>query len=322
MIEQHKATIPQRILALDAIFVETPAYQKLQQEFDRLLAHRRTQVASGMVVEMRAIALIGASGSGKTTHVERLIQTTPDLRQPKAGEDLCDVIVVRVPSPATLKSVGRAVLEALGRPLKRERTADAIWEMVRNFLRERKVLFVLLDEAQDIARHQTPKEMQAVINTLKSLMQNKDWPVGLILSGMSSLRAMLNFDPQLARRVFPIELPRLSPVGDVEQVQDMIAFYADAAGYVGPSGPAVVDLASRLIHAADREFGLAIEITIDSLEEAMRSGGTDISHDHFTAAFARRSGCIYGLNPFVADDYERIDVRKLLGDDDDGERDQ
>lgn len=38
-----------------------------------------------------------------------------------------------------------------------------------------------------------------------------------------------------------------------------------------------------------------------------------LDHGHFTAAFARRSGCIAGLNPFIIDEFERIDVRKLLG---------
>lgn len=120
--------------------------------------------------EARAIALIGASGSGKSTLAARLFRNTPGLVLASDGQERCDVITLIIPSPATLKSVGRAILEALGRPLKRERTADAIWELVRGFLRARQVLFLHLDEAQDIARHQTPKEIQAVINTLKSLM--------------------------------------------------------------------------------------------------------------------------------------------------------
>lgn len=77
---------------------------------------------------------------------------------------------------------------------------------------------------------------------------------------MPAQRDMLNQDTQLARRVIPIELPRLSQFNDIAAVRDMIAFYADAAELAWPDSPAAIDTAARLIHAADREFGLAIEV--------------------------------------------------------------
>lgn len=305
--------IAQRMLALRAHFAHHPVYEQLEGQFDRLLSNRRVEVDKGEVREARAIALIGASGSGKSTAIDRLLTKTPGLILPQEGQDHCDVVSLMVPSPATLKSVGRSILEALGRPLRRERTTDAIWELVRGFLKERKVLFLHLDEAQDIARHQTPKEMQSVINTLKSLMQSRSWPVGLILSGMPGLKDLLNYDPQLARRVFPLELPRLSPLGDIGEVRAVVGFYSAEVGIPWEPEATAADVAARLIHAADREFGLLIEMTIDGLEEALHSGASSLSVEHFAAAFSRRSGCIAGLNPFIADEYERIDVRKLLG---------
>lgn len=311
MIERPDA-IAQRILALRSVFSETEPFHALQAEFARQLGSRRAAIKAGRILPVKGIALIGASGSGKSTLVGRLLRVTPDLVLAKDRLGRCDVISLTVPSPATLKSVGRAILEALGYPLKRERTADAIWELVRGFLKERHVLFLHLDEAQDIARHQTPKEMQAVINTLKTMMQHPSWPVGLILSGMPALRDMLNFDPQLARRMIPIELPGLSPIGDIEPLTEMTAFYAQEGGLAPPDPPENADIAARLIQAADREFGLAIEITIDAVEEALRLGSSKPSRDHFAAAFARRSGCIDGLNPFIIGEYDRLDVRKLL----------
>lgn len=303
-----------RILELSAIFADTPTFSRLSEQFLRLLARRRAEIKTGMIGEARAIAMIGASGSGKSRLATRLFQTCPGLLLARDGQERCDVISIMIPSPTTLKSVGRAILEALGRPLMRERTSDAIWELVRGFLKERQVLFLHLDEAQDIAQHQTPKEKQAVINTLKTLMQNKEWPVGLILSGMPGLRDIMNHDPQLARRVYPIELPRLSAIGDIEAVSDMIAYYAEATDLSCPSDrQAIIDTSARLIHAADREFGLAIVLTIESIEEALRGRSPILGREQFAAAFTRKTDCIAGLNPFIADDYELIDVRKILG---------
>ena len=59
-----------------------------------------------------------------------------------------------------------------------------------------------------------------------------------------------------------------------------------------------------------------IEMIIASLEEAMNAGDEGLSRGHFTSMFRKRTGCADGLNVFVADDFERIDVRRLL---DDGE---
>lgn len=229
--------VPRRVIALRKTFVTTPTFTLLRTEFERLLALRQAEIAAGIVGEARSIAVIGASGSGKSTLVARLLSTTPGLVVDDA-DGRCDVISLRIPSPATLKSVGRAILEALGFPLKRERTADAIWEMVRAFLQERRVLFLHLDEAQDIAGHQTEREKQAVINTLKTLMQHRHWPVGLILSGMPSLQETLNMDGQLARRVTPIGIPRLSPLVDTPLVTHMLEFYTREAGVACPSGGA------------------------------------------------------------------------------------
>lgn len=304
--------VPQRVIALRKTFVTTPTFTLLRTEFERLLALRQAEIAAGIVGEARSIAVIGASGSGKSTLVARLLSTTPGLVVDGA-DGRCDVISLRIPSPATLKSVGRAILEALGFPLKRERTADAIWEMVRAFLRERQVLFLHLDEAQDIAGHQTEREKQAVINTLKTLMQHRHWPVGLILSGMPSLQQTLNMDGQLARRVTPIGIPRLSPLVDTPLVTHMLGFYTREAGVACPSGVPLEDLALRLVHAADREFGLLIEITIDALQVAMLAEAEALSTAHFATAFRRRAGCIDGLNPFVVEGYDRLEVRKLLG---------
>lgn len=110
--------VPQRVIALRKTFVTTPTFTLLRTEFERLLALRQAEIAAGIVGEARSIAVIGASGSGKSTLVARLLSTTPGVVVDGA-DGRCDVISLRIPSPATLKSVGRAILEALGFPLKR-----------------------------------------------------------------------------------------------------------------------------------------------------------------------------------------------------------
>lgn len=317
-MNEQQQILAEKVLKMRRAFARTESYSELRTKLEFALTYRRVALAAGVPMSPSAgnkatsFAVIGNSGSGKSTLIDRVLRTTPGLTLAEHGQPTCDVISLIVPSPATLKSLGRAILTSLGYPLQRERTSDAIWELVRAHLRERRVLFLHLDEAQDIARHQTPKEMQAVINTLKTLMEHRDWQVGLILSGMPSLRDMLNFDRQLSRRVAPIELRRLTPEEDSEEVVDLLSFYADIAGLQAPAAEAAQHIARRLIHAADREFGLAADMIVDGLTEALSSGASELNLSHFAAAFAARSGCIPAFNPFIADDYERLDVRTLL----------
>lgn len=313
MTDHSNDNIPQRILALRSMFSKNRTYRDFEERFRYLLDHRRAELEAGIVAEARCIALIGASGSGKTTAAEYLFRSQPDLVLHDPDGPRLDLASLQVPSPATLKFVGQTALATLGLELQRDKAAQIIWSMVKAHLEARQTLFMHFDEAQDLIRHQTPKELNAVVSTLKSLLQHKSWPVGLILTGTAELKTLINHDPQLARRVYPIEFARLNVLLDSDRILKILKRYADAAGVALSDGLLTPDMAARLAHAADREFGLMIEMIIAALEEAIEAEATELGMGHFTAMFRKRTGCVDGLNVFVVDDFERIEVRRLLG---------
>lgn len=317
MTDHTSNDIPQRILALRRMFSRNRTYRAFESRFRYLLDRRRAELAAGIVAEARCIALIGASGSGKTRAAEHLFATQPDLVLHDPDTARLDVASFQVPSPATLKFVGQMCLAALGLELQRDKSAQIIWAMVKGHLGDRQTLFLHFDEAQDLSRHQTPKELNAVVSTLKSLLQHKSWPVGLILTGTNDLKAVINHDEQLARRVYPIEFARLNAMLDGDRILKTLRRYTNAAELTPSPDVLTPEMAARLTHAADLEFGLLIEMIIAAIEEALNAGGMDLGTGHFAAMFHHRTGCIDGLNAFVAEDFERIEPRRLLdrGDD-------
>ncbi|MFT3810152.1 MAG: TniB family NTP-binding protein [Micropepsaceae bacterium] len=304
--------IDRNLARLRARFFAHRHYRKLQESFSALLNRRRADLELGNQNEARGIAVIGDSGSGKTTAVRRLFSTYPDLQKLQPGIEKAEAVSLSLPSPASVKFVGLACLNVLGYPLRRDRTSAIIWDLVHNNLRLRQTLVLHFDEAQDFYVNQNAREMQSMVNTLKALMQNPEWPVSIILTGMPQLRDLINMDPQLARRFTPVHFTKLDSAQDGAPIMKMVADYAQAAGLeMAPDlqGGAFV---RRLIHAAAEEFGLTVELLLFAIEIALRAKEPQLDHACFVQAFAHRSGCMPDFNPFLREGYSSINARLLL----------
>ena len=301
----------QHIAALRDHFVQHERFDPLENRFTLLAEKRMADIATGRAREAHGLALSGASGAGKSAAIMHLLQRARQRLDGARHEDLT-IISLRVPSPATLKLVGQSLLRALGFQISSERQAWYIWDLVRHHLRERRVLFVHLDEAQDLASRGTRHELNAVAAMLKTLMTDNDWPVGIILSGTTELEDILNHDPQLARRMQTIYFGPLSSIGHANDVLDLVEAYCERGALSIGRDVGAIELAERLIHAAANQFGLVIELTLAAIEQAYLGGASSLVRAHFARAYANRSGSDDAFNPFVVPDYHRIDARQVF----------
>lgn len=302
-----------RVRKMRSVRINTPEYFMIKRAFERLLQQRRIGSAAGDTGEAPGLAILGESGSGKTTTFRRVRNEAEKTMNLQPNE----VVSFTVQSPASIKGVGAAALDALGYPLRVNRTAFAIWQKVRDLLRENRTLILVVDEAQDIMRNQSKREMQDVVSTLKTLMQIEGWPISVILLGVPhlpnapGLLDLLHYDTQLARRLRPIEFSPLSEATFKKDASALISQYA-ALAEVPISGALFEDkFVDRLIFSGHQQLGVTLELVIEALEFAMRDGH-ELSRAHFREAYRDKTGAVDALNPFVTDDYRQVDPYKLL----------
>ncbi|MGZ3215101.1 ATP-binding protein [Paracoccus sp. T5] len=300
-----------RIALLRDHFIHHDRFGPLEDRFLLLIEKRLADCEAGRTGEAHGIALSGLSGTGKTSAMDQMMARVCKWLNNSGHEDFSNVSI-RVPSPATLKFVGQTLLRALGYQISSERQAWYIWDLVRHHLKERKILFVHLDEAQHLASRGTRHELNSVASMLKTLMTDPEWPVGIILSGTQELEDILNHDPQLARRMDTVHFESLSPVAHSNDVLDLVETYCCKAEL--EPGKDILELmhGERLIHAAANQFGLVIVLTLAAIEQAYLADAPLLTRAHFAKAYHLRTSCDDTFNPFIIPDFVRIDARQVF----------
>ncbi|MFC6741991.1 ATP-binding protein [Methylobacterium tardum] len=213
------------------------------------LPYSRTNRAEG-----RILVITGESGAGKSRRLMRTLRRHPALEgQDLAGPD-SPVVVVNVPSPCTLKLLGREVLHATGYPLERELLENLVWERVRRRLDRGNKLIVVFDEMQHITRKLNSDEINKVSDTIKNLINNLTWRVSIIVCGLPKVADFIHRDRQLERRAQFIHIDSLTMPGDNAVIAAMVTKLAAVADLIAEADIAT-NLAPRLIHAACNQWG-------------------------------------------------------------------
>ncbi|QIR85100.1 TniB family NTP-binding protein [Paracoccus sp. AK26] len=286
-------------------YLRTARDPELRRRVDKLLRTSEDglcrPVRMGPDGETRGIIVTGRAGEGKTTLIKRTLMTHPSL---KAGGEELPMLHVDVPSPATVKSLAIAILNASGYPeVSDRRQAWNLWNLVRHRLQLLGVRVLWLDEAQDVFRSGKPTEVSAIANTLKSLMKG-DGAVSVVLSGLETLSSFVRQDDQLSRRMSFYHLSSLDPDRDAEAVMGLLASKSHDAGLRLDASEA---LPLRLISACDGRFGLMIELVTEACELALEEGAGVLDAMIMADAWADRTDVMIHENHFLAADWKVLD---------------
>ncbi|UTH48863.1 TniB family NTP-binding protein [Loktanella salsilacus] len=268
---------------------------------------------SGERLEGQGLVVIGESGSGKSTEIDKALERF--LADGSALECGLEKLILQVAldGETTWKALGLQVLTKLGYPLATSRTEHEIWERVRSQLEGQGIWLLHIDECQHMFETLGEKETRKVINSIKTLMKHREWPVIVILSGIPDLLAKVNLDPQLRNLMTPYSLNRLDPRSDdLHEIDSVIYEMAEALG-LDISGIRTEETYLRICYGQEHLYGKIFKFIVNVFS-ALPSGETMVTVSHLAGQYECDTGCMPGHNVFLRADYESCNVQELMAD--------
>lgn len=282
-----------------------------------VMANRRADLPPGTLREGTAMVVYGPPRAGKSSLVERMLAGEPALA---TGEDgsVKPLVNIQVKGPATLRSVGLQVLDALGYAIEGKVTEGDVWRKVHQMVRKRGVLVLHLGEVSHLTNLKADKpeaEKAKLRDTIKSLVINEVWPIVVILSGISSVVPFLTEDTAIEDRAQFVPVEALRPE-DAGMLADGIRRVAASVGLGVEEEDLAAELVPRLMHAARDQLGRAMGATVSAAKRALapeNDAGERLPPElvlkrrHFAEQHARASGNADWANPFLAAGWHMLD---------------
>jgi type II secretory pathway predicted ATPase ExeA len=306
-----------RMALVRAEYIATDLDERLSVSLDALL---RTLISRKPIEEVesqaarnetRSIVVVGEAGAGKSAALNHAFQTHPVLGGYGTLGSGCPIARVVVPAPCSLKSLGIAILNGLGYPLMRDLRENAVWTRVHEALQISGTVILHLDEMHNLTDKANIKELDAIRKALKGLMISREWPVGLVVSGLPSLVPAMRVIDEVRRRGRFISIPLLSMPDDEPLLEEAMKRCCEIAGVELPEGFAN-EIGPRLSHASLHRYGIAVEFVHEAIEDCLLGGGGALRIAHFANAYAARTGCGDRMSPFIAPDWAEIDASQVL----------
>ncbi|MGG7579791.1 ATP-binding protein [Rhizobium sp. Nf11,1] len=336
LIGDNRAAIADRIAELYDEYLTLDRDVPLRAALMASVASVLTPI-TGRPDKRRIVAVTGRSGAGKTTALMKHIRSIPAMQSYKDDDGVMihPVIIVDAPSPCTPRLLAIACLEALGHAPPGGIKENQAWLLFRRLLKVHKVMWVFIDEAQNAIETASVREATVIGDAFKSLTQMPDWPVRLILAGVSPLASFLA-RKQLYNRRTVVPFDTLDADGTTDLVKSVLETIVQEHARMeiriklGDDAREDSDeeegkkrrkdkgmFLRRLMHACDAEFGSVVQMIRAAVELAIYADRDYVTIDDFVKTYASFSGCRPSRNVFTADNWEELDpVTALLRDDD------
>jgi hypothetical protein len=265
-------------------------------------------------VEGKGLCIIGPSGSGKSTLLEETFRSHAAFPNFRIPEKWSPLIGITAPGSGNLGAIGVRALHTLGFSIERDLKEHQAWSKLLPELMLNNVLFFWIDDLNNMLTLTSEEEFQKVRNVLKDLMNNPDWPLQLIVSGIPEMLPFFRQDRQFRRRFRYLYLPKLASADHAAFLQTSIEHLCEVSKIKLDIKPDE-DLIGRLLHAGAYEMGICIEIVVEAVMEALDNSSRRLKRVDFANSFADRFTLSDDQNPFVATGWHAIDITRLYSED-------
>lgn len=209
---------------VDTILVPHTAFQVGQRRMTQCMDYARAGAQ-----EPVCMALIGESRTGKSRGIEAFMRDHPTVRLPEGIR--MSVLYISVPSRPTVKALAELGLFHLGAADWERGTENAKTTRLVSLMRACGVMVLVLDEFHHFYDKSSHKVQHHVADWLKNLLA--DTKVALVVSGLPSLRSVVDQNEQLAGRFLsPVPMPRFNWLNDDhrEEWQAILGAFTEGLG--------------------------------------------------------------------------------------------
>jgi hypothetical protein len=306
-------------------YVPSNTIDLLSEELDKMIDHMLLETGNQSGVPAgrsafrggRVILVQGPAGSGKTYLVNHVLKSRPEFEGKVNNEPGAALLSLVAPSAPSSRSTAAEFLDAMDTPCPAGQFDAPLWLVARRQLQARGIRVVLIDEMQHASENSDPTETKRVASALKRLLEDKNWPVWIIVSGLPEVAKFLQDDPSMRRRLSCVTVPDLLFPHDIENIRQVVRDFAGICPGIDAGAVLDDEFIGRLMHAALHRLGILIEYVQDALKMTLADGRPALDIADFGDVYAFRNGVDDdALNPFMAKDWFEIDVSKALYKDD------
>jgi len=322
----------ERMLALAAwkdrierIHVPDETAVEVQKEINHIIQRSLKREGEGSCTLLHA-----RTGAGKSHMLNRLLKS-PSLA-PTEDEfgPICPLVYVRAPSPCNLKTLGRVIYKKLtDAELRASTDPHEVWRLLCYQLYGQRVSIIAIDEFHHVLVNPRIDVRQAIVNTIKSLIQPDPmnaivpnvltpYPMQVLLSGVPLVDRVVRMDGELSRRTTRIAIEPLAPTRrGLDHMRAFLKAVEKVLGFAMPSDLSGPEMTRRFMAASHGYQGRAMHLIKEASFRAIDEGAPCIDRiRHLGAVLSDITGVDPEANPFiVADASQAPPIREKEWDD-------
>ncbi|ODU77367.1 TniB family NTP-binding protein [Novosphingobium percolationis] len=271
--DMTRPTLPDAVLAFETTIIPHTLHVEAKAAIRELHGRYRPREETRRF-KARALLIVGAAGSGKTTALEDYMVDYPD-RAMEDG-DIRRIVYVEAPERTTRRALVGAILGAYGYRAREHWNTSEVIEKIAFYAEETGTEMIFIDEGHHMVNENKPDMTAEVTEFIKSLLNRVK--VQVVIAGLPRLLDIAvagERTMQLRRRLQPTVI--LKPYDWATRsgrtmFSGVLGVMEKMLGLPDPSGLAKHEMAKRIYVATGGEIGIVSKYLSQALSIALASG--------------------------------------------------